>query len=425
MLDLIRKAACKYKMFENGDIVTVALSGGADSVALLHALYTLRGEFGITVNAAHLNHSIRGEEADRDQKFVQDFCEKLGIILFCEKSDVPLFAKENHLSLELAAREVRYDFLKRVAKGKIATAHSASDNLETLLFNLTRGSGLKGMRGIPAVRDNIVRPIILCSRADVEKYCEENGLEFVTDSTNLSDDYSRNKIRHNVVPLLKQINPSVEASAIRSCDSFSEDSDYLDRTAKEYLFGLINDNSLFVGTLCSLHKAVSKRVLKQYFEICYPFVQLENHHINELLFLCENRCGKINLPSDIHAQVTDDCLYFYSEGENTINQFYVSLEEIEIVNNLFSNNLLDCDKIVGKLTVRTREEGDSIRLYNRGCTKSLKKLYTECKIPVYLREDLPVISDEKGVVWVHNIGVAQRVAISNKTKKAFKIEVIS
>ena len=152
---------------------------------------------------------------------------------------------------------------------------------------------------------------------------------------------------------------------------------------------------------------------------------LENHHINELLELCVAGGGKINLPCELHAQVKDGALRFFSEEKNEEIEFVVSLKETEIVNNLFSNDLIDCDKIVGKLTVRTRCEGDSIRLYNRGCTKSLKKLFTECKIPLEMRENLPVISDENGVVWVHNIGVAHRVAISNKTKKAFKVEVFN
>ena len=140
MKDLVLKAISQFSLLQKGDTVTVALSGGADSIALLHCLYSLKDELCIKVNAAHLNHSIRGEEAERDQKFAEDFCKKYGIEFFCEKLDVPSFAKENHLSLELAARKLRYDFLQRVAVGKIATAHTASDNLEAFVFNLSRGT---------------------------------------------------------------------------------------------------------------------------------------------------------------------------------------------------------------------------------------------------------------------------------------------
>ncbi len=423
MLDLILKANDNFKLFNSGDTVTVALSGGADSVALLHALVSLKKDLGITVNAAHLNHSIRGEEADRDQKFATDFCKALGVELFCEKIDVPKYANDNHLSLELAAREVRYDFLNRVAISKIATAHTASDNLETLIFNLTRGTALKGLCGIPPKRDNIIRPIIFCTRYDVENYCEKNNLNFVTDSTNLSDDYSRNKIRHNVIPVLKELNKGAELSAVRTAQLIAEDNDFLETSAKEALFSSLTDDGVLINGICDLHTAIAKRVIKLYFAINYPEITLENHHINSVYSICVDGCGKVNLPACVFAEVKNGMLTLYDTEDKKAPEFSVVIKETKFVNNLFSNDILDCDKIVGKLTVRTRLEGDSIRLYNRGCTKSLKKLYCECKIPLKVRNHLPVIADEKGVVWVHNIGVASRCAVSKTTKNIFKIDV--
>ena len=424
MKNIILKAQSSFILFSKGDIVTVALSGGADSVALLHSLFSLENELGITVNAAHLNHSIRGEEADRDEKFVKDFCESLGITLFCEKLDVPQYASDNHISLELAARELRYGFLNRVAKGKIATAHTASDNLETLIFNLTRGTALKGLCGIPPKRDNIIRPIILCSREDVEAYCKKNNLSYVTDSTNLSDDYSRNKIRHKVIPVLKELNSSVEYSAMRACASLNEDNNFLEEYSQKVMFSLENDGALAVNCINYYPSAVAKRVIKQYFDVCYPNVCLENHHINSIYKICCENKGKINLPSNIYANVSAGRLSFFTENDANHQTFKINIIEKENVNNLFSNNLLDCDKIEGKLTIRTRMEGDSIRLHNRGCTKTLKKIFCENKIPVNIRETLPVIADEKGVVWVCDIGVSARCAVSPKTKRIFEIEVL-
>lgn len=423
MLDLILKANDTFKLFKEGETVTVALSGGADSVALLHALVSLKEKLGFTVNAAHLNHSIRGAEADRDQEFAIDYCKSLGVNIFCEKLDVPKYATDNHLSLELAAREVRYEFLNRVAIGKIATAHTASDNLETLIFNLTRGTALKGLCGIPPKRDNIIRPIIFCTRTDVENYCKEHNLSFVTDSTNLCDDYSRNKIRHNIVPVLKEINGRSEYSAVRTAQLLAEDNDYLETTANEALFALLTDNGVLAKGISDLHTAIAKRVIKSYFVICYPEISLENHHINSIYAICADNDGKVNLPSCVFAEVKNGMLTFFDSQSAKTIEFSVVIKETKIVNNLFSNDLLDCDKIVGKLTVRTRLEGDSIRLHNRGCTKTLKKLYCECKIPLNIRESLPVIADEKGVVWVHNIGVASRCAVSQNTKNVLKIEV--
>ncbi len=423
MIDLILKASQTFGMFCEGDNVTVALSGGADSVALLHALVSLKDKLKINVNAAHLNHSIRGDEADRDEEFVKSLCKKLGVTLFCEKLDVPSYAESNHLSLELAARELRYDFLRRVAIGKIATAHTASDNLETLIFNLTRGTALKGLCGIPPIRDNIVRPIILCSRSDVENYCQQNRLSFVTDSTNLSDEYSRNKIRHNVIPILKEINSNVEYAAVRTAHSLSEDNHYLENTAKKIMFTLLDDDSLAADGFCDLSPSIAKRVIKCYFEVCYPEVTLENRHINAIFEACAKNGGKVNLPECIYASVKEGRLSFFADEEAVPKNFKVNITKKINVNNLFSNNLLDCDKIVGKLTIRSRAEGDSIRLYNRGCTKTLKKLYCENKVPLEIRESLPVISDDNGVVWVHTIGVASRCAVSKNTKRVYEIKV--
>lgn len=424
MKDLVLKAINQFSLFKKGDTVTVALSGGADSVALLYCLYKLKDELGIELNAAHLNHTIRGEEADRDQKFVEQFCESLSVPLFCEKSDVPKYAADNHLSLELAAREVRYDFLSRVACGKIATAHTASDNLETLIFNLTRGTALKGLCGIPPKRDNIVRPVIFCTREDIENFCENNGLAFVTDSTNLSDDYSRNKIRHNIIPVLKEINRSVENSAVKTAVSLSEDNTFLERKAHEYIFTYENDGCLSLLNIESLDISIAKRVIIDLFNICYPNISLENSHISEIYNACLSGKAKVNLPSGLYGVVENGMLKF-TDGLINQKQFTVNLSETENVNNLFSNNAIDYDMIVGKLEVRTRQEGDKIRLFGSRYTKTLKKLFTEFKIPLDERENLPVLSDQNGVVWVHKIGVSSRCAVTDSTKRIIKIEALS
>ena len=167
MLNKIEKAAERYNLFQKGDSITVALSGGADSTALLHALVQLGEKYSLNVTAAHLNHKLRGDESDRDEQFVRKMCDDLGVELVCESSDITSLAKKGE-GIEECARRVRYDFLQRNAKGKIATAHSADDNIETVIFNLTRGSGIKGGCGIPPVRDNIIRPLIMCTRAEIE-----------------------------------------------------------------------------------------------------------------------------------------------------------------------------------------------------------------------------------------------------------------
>ncbi len=419
----VLKVISDFSLIDKGDNVTVALSGGADSVALLYALLSLKDKLGITVNAAHLNHSIRGEEAERDSEFVKSFCEKSGVNLFYEKSDVPAYAKQRGISLETAAREVRYEFLTRVASGKIATAHTASDNLETVIFNISRGTSLKGLCGIPVKRENIIRPLINCTRNDIEDYCEQNGLAFMTDSTNLSDDYSRNKIRHNVIPVLKEINPSVEVSALRMSQNLYEDNDYLETQAEEIIFKYSDDTGINIIDFENMYPAVAKRAIKRYFEITVSKIPLETCHINEIYRACILKGGKINLPLNSFAVVKNNILSFSDEFEQDDTEFAVKITEIENVNNLFSNNEIDCDKIVGEWILRTRNEGDKIRLQNRGVTKSLKKLFTENKVPENIRSKIPVISDDKGVIWVYGFGTAERVAKTGSTEKILKVEV--
>lgn len=423
MIEKLLSTIERFDLINKGDTVTVALSGGADSVSLLHLLLSVKDRLGITLNAAHLNHMIRGNEAERDAQFVKELCEKLGVKLFYEEVDVPSLSKEKGISLELAARQARYDFFERVASSKVATAHTASDNLETMIFNLARGTSLKGLCGIPVKRGIYIRPLILFTRQDVETYCEKNDLSFVTDSTNLSDDYSRNKIRHNIIPVLKELNFSCEETALRTAQGLTEDSFYLEDMAQGLLFKYSDDDGLSISDFENIAPCIAKRIIKQFIEIIYPAVSLDNRHINSIYSLCLKGSGKLNIPSNLYASVCDGVLRLQGEeAENTV-QFAVKITEKENVNNLFSINAIDCDKIVGKWILRTRREGDSIRLYKRGVTKTLKKLFTEDKIPNEIRSEIPVIADENGVIWVYGFGVCERVAVNKNTKNILKVEV--
>ena len=431
MKKLLLEAIDRFSLLENTQKVTVALSGGADSMALLYSLNSLKDDLGIAVKAAHLNHLIRGDEAFRDEAFVKQACEKLGIELFVKRVDIPLLAKEKGISTELAAREARYKFLESVAYGgAVATAHTASDNLETVLYNLTRGSGISGLAGIPAKRGIFIRPIILCTRRQIENYCEQNNIAFVTDSTNLSDDYTRNKIRHSIVPVLREINPAVENTVLRSSLILKEDAEYLNSIAEDYVSKNLLSDKKMSTEFCELSPSVAKRVIKVYLKAVLPEITPETVHIEEALRISAVG-GKINLPKKLHFVSDGSFVWVESEKNTTKTEYSVELTECdnnffkkkEKINNLLLNSLLNCDKIIGKLVVRTRTTGDSIRLVGRGCTKTLNKLYNEAAIPVNLRESLPVIADDEGVVWAADIGVAQRCAVNSSTKRVIKIDV--
>ena len=221
-------------MTQPGDTVICAVSGGADSVCMLHVLLSLRNTLGITVEAAHFNHQLRGEESDRDEAFVRTLCAELGVVLHVDNGDVRARAAKTHESVEEAARALRYAFFSSLP-GLIATAHTQDDNLETVLLNLTRGTGLAGLCGIPPRRERFIRPMLAVSRAEIEAYLAQNGLSHVTDSTNFLPDARRNRLRQSVIPLLKAENPSLCETAFRMCRLLEADEAQLSARAEEAL----------------------------------------------------------------------------------------------------------------------------------------------------------------------------------------------
>ncbi len=261
-LDSIKKAISDYNMINAGDAVVIALSGGADSVSLLCALNTLSEELSFTLSACHVNHNLRGDESDGDMRFCVELCSRLNVPL--EVLNVGVKAQQQkHESLEETARRVRYDFFARVSEGKkLATAHNSNDSTETVLLNLMRGTGLKGLCGIPPVRGNIIRPLIYCTRDNVEQYCKENGLQYVTDKTNLSDDYTRNKVRHIILPEMLKINPSLLETTARMEKSLREDNDFLQGLADAALNEARTERGYSTVKLSAQPKPILRRAIR-------------------------------------------------------------------------------------------------------------------------------------------------------------------
>ncbi len=430
MLNKVKDAISRFDLLNGVSHITVALSGGADSMALLDVLLSLKNELGIEkVSAAHFNHQIRGAEAMRDQEFVAEQCEKRGVELALGTADVPQYAAAKRLSVELAARELRYEFFNTLHTDAIATAHTASDNIETVLFNLTRGTALSGLCGIPPKRDSFIRPLIFCTRADIEDYCKQKNIAFVTDSTNLCDDYTRNKIRHNVVPVLKTFNESAEDAVSRMTVSIREDESFINGIVQNEYAAFVKDGQMLLEGFDALHPAVAKRLIAR---LCSDNqIEADNLHINQIYDICING-GKISLPRDMSAMAKNGilifenvkkqptCVNFDIKIERTANDLF---ENCQNVHNLLLKNVLDCDKIVGNLVRHSRTSGDTIRLKNKNCTKTLKKLFCEYKIPQEQRENWPILADAVGVAWVYKIGVAERCAADQYSKEIFKINV--
>ena len=288
-------------MTQPGDTVICAVSGGADSVCMLHVLLSLRNTLGITVEAAHFNHQLRGEESDRDEAFVRTLCAELGVVLHVDNGDVRARAAKTHESVEEAARALRYAFFSSLP-GLIATAHTQDDNLETVLLNLTRGTGLAGLCGIPPRRERFIRPMLAVSRAEIEAYLAQNGLSHVTDSTNFLPDARRNRLRQSVIPLLKAENPSLCETAFRMCRLLEADEAQLSAQAEEALRQARLSNGIQCSALTAYPAAVRTRAVKLLLgEIHAP--KLSERHISAVDRLLFSECpsARASLPPLPHS----------------------------------------------------------------------------------------------------------------------------
>ncbi len=282
--------------------IIVALSGGADSVALLFALLQLKDELELNISACHVNHNLRGEESDGDEDFVRSLCEKLSVPLEVRSVDI-ISAQKKHESIEETARKARYSFFEELAErysASVATAHTASDNSETVLMNMLRGTGLKGLCGIPPVRDYIIRPLIACTRNDTEKFCAENNLGYVTDSSNLSTLYTRNKIRLEIMPQLLEINPSFAAAVTRMTAGLADDSRYLEKIAEEEKAKAFDGDAYDCTMLALLGDCILSRIVSGM--LSDGGVEPSALQINAVCALIRKGTGKINLKKNTFAQ---------------------------------------------------------------------------------------------------------------------------
>lgn len=422
--------------YDESQPILAAFSGGSDSCAMLHMLKEYCDSVGCRLYAAHVNHGIRGAEADSDEAFCRDVAKGLGVEIFVLKADVPAIAKERRLSVETAAREVRYEFFDRVMEENsipiLALAHNADDNLETILFNISRGSGISGVSGIPLTRrvksGYIVRPILTISKSEINEYCAERGIAFVTDSTNTDIEYSRNRIRSRVIPELKAICPTAERSAARLSESLREDALCLENMAREFLLKQREGCSLPIDALRGAPYAIASRAVMMLYSEISGGADIEYTHVKAALDLARRGVAhsSVDLPGGIRAAVESGGLLFTSEkaavsvpseaylvelsaGVNVISPINAEI----IIGNTQSNEnvykksiefFIDSDKIIGALKVRSREPGDKIRAL--GCSKSIKKLVNEKKIELDIRARLPVICDDAGVVAVPFVAVA-------------------
>ncbi len=427
----------QYNMISVGETVCAALSGGADSVALLLALRELSERLDFKLTAVHINHLLRGSESDRDENFCRELCKRLDIPLTVFREDAAAFSHSLGVSVETGARELRYKLFDSLSADKTAVAHNLNDNAETVLFRLARGTGLRGMAGIPPVRGKIIRPLLFCTRDEAEQFLLSKGQDFVTDSTNLSDDYTRNRIRHRIMPEMSAVHGGFPENITVMTASFAEDEDFISGEALRHK----------EDDLRTLHPAVRKRVIINLLKA--HKLKICSQRISEIdkavmyggrlsldggyRAVCENGRVIITSVKYNNIQATDSLpsIKIEKEGEYPFygdkiviitKETDENINDKDIINKKLTSDSADYDKIQSGMLLRNRLRSDRIKPAGQAHTRELRKILQE-KLPKEERSFSAVIEDENDIVWAEHVGIADRVKPDKNTKIFIKFEI--
>jgi tRNA(Ile)-lysidine synthase len=459
LIELVLKTIKENNMFSKGDKVIVAVSGGPDSICLLHILNALKEELHITLYAAHVNHCLRGAESDGDEYYVKKFCENLNIEFRSKKVDINRIVETKKISSEAAGREARYEFfysLKSQFKAqKIAIAHNSNDQAETILMRIMRGTGMEGLIGIRPVRDNIfVRPLINCTREKIEKYCLNNNLSPRIDKTNLQPIYARNKIRLQLIPYIQEnFNDDIVEVLNRLADTVKADNDYLEEIAKEKYkkYCDVNKEKVIISKEAFLeHEAIVARIIRlSLYNVSGNLYNFEKVHIHDVICVQKHSTGKmLMLPNKIHVKNNygDICIYKRqqqniknNDGEYILHSGINELKDINLkitlatTENLNSFELnketfvkyFDYDKIKGDILIRYRREGDRFTPLGMRGSKKLKDLFMDLKIPKDERDKIPLICFGNEIAWVIDYRLSEFFKVNKNTKRILKIIIES
>jgi tRNA(Ile)-lysidine synthase len=441
----------RKRLIEDRDKVIAAVSGGVDSMVLLDVLAQVQEEFGLMLIVAHFNFMLRGAESDGDEQFVAQRARHYGFELYVERANAAYHAKQNGVSMQEAARNLRYEFFDKLLLSsgfdKIATAHNANDNAETMLLNLFRGAGVAGLSGIPPFREDrrITRPLLFAERSEIEAYAAEEKIPFRSDSSNEQDHYTRNFLRHKVLPLVKEhVNPAVVATVSRSAEIFRELETYLRATAKQHYDDVVAADSnralqLSTPKLKLLPKLIQQYVVMRAAEL-FAGARLDFDQVHQILDLTEGLTGSwvpINKENVVFRD--RDHLVFRRADEipefrftvlpnhqYTFERFSFSSQLVAangIVTNGKDAEYVDADALgAPELILRSWKEGDTFVPLGMSSAKKLSDFFIDTKVAIYDKRAVPILTTKTGdIVWICGYRLDERFKITNETKRALRL----
>lgn len=466
-IEKVYEAIRENNLIDEEDTVVAAISGGPDSVCLLNALEIISHKYiKFKLEAAHLNHMLRGEESDGDERFVRQLCERMGIRLHTKSADIALHAKEKCVSTEAAAREIRYLFLNEVADKlkspqKIAVAHNSNDQAETVLMNILRGSGSEGISGMKMKNGRIIRPLLKITRKDIEEYCSSNSIETRSDSSNFINIYTRNRLRNLVIP---HIDSTLGIDSVKKINSMSslikDENDFLESFSAACYDECIRDGhdnliTIRLERFNEYHTAVRRRILRK--AICSVrgnLTEIESVHIEDALkLLGTGRTGAvIQLPGALRILKSYDTasVYLHRNADEAApfctrlsvpGSTFVETLQAFVISSLYENDgcmarykktphashtqFFDYEKACPGLCIRSREKGDRFSPIGMKGTKKLKDYLIDEKIPRQERDSMPFIAAGDEIIWVIGKRTSENFKVTGETKTVLKLEYIS
>lgn len=456
MREVVLKNIKEYDLIKENENIVIGVSGGTDSMALMHVLLDIQEDIPFNIIVAHVNHGVRGVEASKDERFVKSVANKLKIPYFSKNVDMVLYGKEMGITAEEAGRELRYGFFREILSnrggGKIAVAHNLNDQAETLLMRFFRGTGIDGLKGMDFITGDIIRPILNINRDDIEEYISLNNIEIVLDKTNLLPIYTRNKVRLELIPYIEEnFNPNILNTLWRMSQISNIDSKFLEEYSQKrynYMLKVESKNSVVLhGNLFKKESpSIQQRIVRNSLQKIHGSLQgFSEQHISSItdLFNLALTGKKLNLPNNIIARVNyEELILEINRLEETmpynlkLNLGYNEFDELDYIIRLNmvtkeqskkdlknkGTNIFDYDKIKGNLYVRNRKPGDRFVPYGMKGSKKIKDYFIDEKIPKDIRDEIPLIVDDENILYVLGYRTSELYKVTEDTKNFLSIE---